>query len=726
MKDIRQKLLATFQIEHRDHVEQIRSLLAMIEKTGGQPQGPDLDEAFRRAHSLKGAARAVDLHPVEGLAHRLETLLSRVRQGSLPLGKEVTSVVQQALDASEDCVMALGDHRPTPGFQPALQALEKVLGMESESLEPVMFEATPEAPVATFQPLDMVRITTQNFDGLLRSAGGFLGETQRQTQLAEQLHALTQHVTSMEKAIESALRQHPATSNPAHSLHAYLDSSKRQVHALAGRARSVRRLHQRSAWAINRLGKQLQLDVWRARMVPSESLLEGYRKMMRDLARDEAKDFEFRAISTGVHADRRVLEALKDPLLHLLRNAVSHGMETPRERIAKGKTPAGMVSLRIESLGQQLKITIEDDGRGVNLARTAELATQQGILSEDEAASCTSERLTSILFQTGFSTTPAVTNLSGRGMGLSVVYETIRRLQGSVELLPREGGGTTIQLLVPLSIATHKLLLVNCGGYPFAFSLHAIERLHRIRLKSITTLEGRPVVLLNGRSVPIVSLHQTLELSTASAAAPNGSETGVAPVVVLRLKRGLMAVAVDGFLWENDAIIQDLGSAAQKGISGAVLLDNGEIAMVLNPEELFHVSAQRQAFPMPTKPVRVKRPTILVVDDSMTTRTLEKSILEAHGYLVRVAVDGMDALACLRKETADLVISDVQMPRLDGFGLLETMKGDPELNKIPVIVVTSLGRREDQERGLRLGADAYIVKGKFDQGELLATIRQIL
>jgi two-component system chemotaxis sensor kinase CheA len=703
LKDIRQKLLATFQIEHRDHVEQIRSLLAMIGKTAVQPAGAELEEAFRRAHSLKGAARAVDLHPVEGLAHRLETLFSRVRQGVLLLDKNVAGVVQQVLDASEDCVTALGENRPTPGLGSALQAIERVLGIEPEAAGAAGLETA--APFPAFEPLETVRITARNFDGLLRSAGGLLTESQRQNQVTEQLKAIASQLAGMEKEAENAQRG--------------------QVRSLSRQVGALRRLHQRSAWAMRHLSKQLQQDVWQARMVPAESLLEGYRKMVRDLARDESKEVEFRATSTGVHADRRVLEALKDPVMHVLRNAISHGIEAPRERVAKGKPAGGLVTLRIDTEGQRLTIFAEDDGRGVDLSRVAEVAVRQGILSEADASRRTPAELARILFRAGFSTSRSVTDLSGRGMGLSVVYEAVRRLQGEVDLRPADGCGTSIRISVPLSIATHRLLLVSCGGQTFAIPIHGIERLHRIRLDSVQTLEGKPVIMmLDGQPTPLFSMHQLLNLKNSIAIA----QPDVLGVMVLRSRRA--AVAVDAFLWESDPVIQDLGPAAPRDgkVSGGILLEDGAVAFVLNLTELLDTSAHRELpslSPPEPAPEQATR-SILVVDDSMTTRTLEKSILEAHGYRVRVAVDGLEALALLRAEKADLVIADIQMPRMDGFELLAALKKDQNLNQIPVIVVTSLERPEDQERGLSLGADAYIVKRKFDQGELLAAIRQIL
>ncbi len=727
MKDIRQRLLATFQLEHRDHVDQIRALLAAVEKSG-EPAGDELEEVFRRAHSLKGAARAVDLRPVEGLAHHLETLFSRMRRGELPFNKEVSGAVELALNASEDCVAAIGGNGPAPSFQTALSTLERVLGIVPEPETEVIAAPVDAKAAVVFQPLETLRITTQNFDGLLRSAGGLLLERQRQNEVTALLGGILRQASELAREAEIVRRAVPGRG--AYSkLNVMMDGLQRQTRTLVRSARTTRSLQQRSCWTMSRLGKQLQKDIWQARMVPAESLLEGYRKMMRDLARDAGKEIDFRTTSTGVHADRRVLEALKDPLMHLLRNSVSHGIEAPQERMAKSKPPVGTVTLVIGSEGQRLSVTVSDDGRGVDLARVAEVAVEQGILSVAEAGKRSKRELAQILFRPGFSTSRSVTELSGRGMGLSVVYETVRRLRGDVDLAPREDAGVSLRMSVPLSIATHRLLLVACADRHFAVPLHDIERLLRVRSGDVGTVEGKPVVVFDGQPVSLYRLCDLLGL--------DGSPSETLRVVILHVRGGRIAIAVDEFLWESETVIQDLGPAGSRDgkVSGGILLDDGRIALVLDPAQLLE-GASRAALTDLVKAADFVKPapaapkpelfSILVVDDSMTTRTLEKSILEANGYHVRVAVDGVEALTQLHGEIPDLVITDVQMPRLDGFGLLEAMKADSKLAGIPVIVVTSLERREDQARGMELGADAYIVKRKFDQGELLAAIRQIL
>jgi two-component system chemotaxis sensor kinase CheA len=403
----------------------------------------------------------------------------------------------------------------------------------------------------------------------------------------------------------------------------------------------------------------------------------------------------------------------------------------------------GLVTLRIEAEGPRLTMIVEDDGRGVDLARVAEVAVRQGILSETEAPQRSAHELSRILFRPGFTTSRSVTTLAGRGMGLSVVYEAVRRLHGDVDLQPADGCGTRIRVSVPLSIATHRLLLVSCGAQRFGIPMHAIERLHRVRPGSVEVVEGKPVIVLDRRPVPLYSMHHMMCTENVyTEDSPAGPRTGASSqaasgrtealqVMILISGGRRAAVTVDAFLRQTDAVILDLGPAlpADGRVAGGILLEDGSIAFVLNVMELLESPVHRELpSPIPLdESVREKASvSILVVDDSLTTRTLEKSILEAHGYKVRVAVDGLDALEKLRTEKADLVISDIQMPRLDGFGLLQSLKKDPGLNHIPVIMVTSLDQPEDQQRGLSLGAGAYIVKRKFDQAELLAAIGQIL
>ncbi|MBX9634866.1 MAG: response regulator, partial [Magnetospirillum sp.] len=325
------------------------------------------------------------------------------------------------------------------------------------------------------------------------------------------------------------------------------------------------------------------------------------------------------------------------------------------------------------------------------------------------------------------STKGAVDDLSGRGMGLSVVREMVTMMNGTVEVLPRQPHGTRFRVSLPLSVSTQRLFLVGCQGHTYAIPTEGIDRLYRVPAEAVKTVEGKSVVFLGNQQLPLLSLAHLLALGETSVKVSRN----VVPLLVLKNGDRRVGVAVDEFLSIREALVKDIGVPAAMGtmVAGGMLMEDGAVALVLNPFEIvetFRKSGSIRVLTTVEKPAERRVPVILVVDDSLTTRTLEKSILEAHGYVVRLATDGIEGLSKLRAEHVDLVISDIQMPRLDGFGLLQAIKGDQELKKVPVILVTSLEAREDRERGLALGADAYVVKRKFDQKELLETIGQIL
>ena len=732
MKQIPAALFAIFQAEHAEHLEQIRSILALAEKLGGDGGQARLEEAFRRAHSLKGAARAVNLPQVEGLAHHLESLFARVRDGSLELDPEATKVIHQVLDANEDCLAALGENRTPDPEGAALRAIQELLERPSRTgagNAPAL--SAPEAVTPEFRAVEMVRLPAEDLDRMVRSTSRVVAESRRQQAVTEDLLALSRHIAELEaewgrfsKSCTASLLG--LTHKPKFSTWSgQAASMQRQVHSLVSLARTARLRQSRHAWTLHGSTEQLQRDVWNARMAPADDLFQSFRKMVRELARDENKEIQFQLSGSAVRADRMVLQSLKDPVMHLLRNAISHGLEPPRERERKGKAAAGRLTLRLGSQRGRLSVEVDDDGRGVDFDKVAEVAAKRGLMPADGHAPAPQE-LAQMLFRPGFSTSDTVGDLSGRGMGLSVVYETVRRLQGEVEVRPKAGPGASIVLTVPLSVSTLHLLLVGCEGQTFGIPTHGVERVCRVSLAQIEKVEGQPMVNIGGRALGLFSLARLLHLGDGKSS----FDGDLLPVMVLRSGTRAVALLVDQFVGEKEALLQSLGmpGLAHGAVSGGAILGEGSVAVVLNAASLVQNCTPESGGPALriARPVPLSAPRILVVDDSITTRTLEKSILEAHGYRVQVAIDGVEALQLLRHAPVDLIITDIQMPRLDGFGLLEAVKADPLLGSIPVIIVSSLERAEDQRRGLQLGADAYVMKGLFDQGELLEAIRQIL
>jgi two-component system chemotaxis sensor kinase CheA len=728
MSEIRSKLLAVFRTEHLEHLAGIRAALA---RPGEDASARGmLDEAFRRAHSLKGAARAVELRDIETLAHRVETLFSRVREGKMELDEPLLDAIHGALDMTEDWMAALSENRPAPDIAPALAIIERAMGIETPASP-----TPPAAPgvVPFFQSVETMRVSAQHLDRLLSSVGRLVVENQRQEGAAHEFWRVGNLVAELESEwartrhfAGGSLRRLGETQEFARVSRS-LSLLENKTHSLARQMRGLRMAQLQNAWTVRHIGEQLQQDVQRARMVPAGSVFEGFHKMVRDLARGEAKMVEFDAYGLEVEADRAVLQSLKDPVMHLLRNAVTHGIELPEERRQNGKSSEGRVSLRVSVRRNLLQLTVQDDGRGIDWKAVADVAARSRLVSASPAGPTARSELERCLFQPGFSTAQGVTELSGRGMGLSVVAEAVARLQGEVALSDVKGPGNGVTLSVPLLVSTHRLLLVLSRSRAFAIPVHGIERVARIKMSDVETIEGNPVARLQDQMIPLRSLAHVLAAGDPAVR----SDSGFVSVVVVKSDRTRVAFAVDELLDQVDGLIKNLPSqlAGIPRVAGCMLRGDGSIVLVLNPPELIDAVQRGRGSPSLTtvaeKP-QARTPSILVVDDSVTTRTLEKSILEAHGYHVDVVVDGVEAINFLRTRSADLIITDIQMPRMDGFALLEALKKDSRLTQVPVVLVTSLENPADKERGLALGADAYIVKRKFDQRDLLETIRQII
>jgi two-component system chemotaxis sensor kinase CheA len=736
--DIRKQLLAAFDAEHREHLHAIRSAL---DHAG---RGPiDLTDVFRRAHSLKGAARAVDLPAVEEVAHQLEALFSQVLEGQQALDEPTVAKVRQDLDLIEDLVADVLRPAKAPAPAPPVPA------------QPV---AEPEPPAPRPEPAGFtetgtgtyLRVAAEQMEDLSSSmhqllaelqADGSVNETLRQIELeVRSLRRSWDHLHGQVNAMASA-QQGSAVSpvRGAASFAPRLRDFDQGLKALFRRLSALSRERKQSTWAIEQAARQVRDNIDRVSLVTAETVFGSFGHMVREIARKAGRDVNVRTIGLDIQADRQVLQALKDPVMHLLRNAVSHGVEPPEERNARGKPERAEVTLELASRGGRLVISIRDDGRGPDLSRIEQVAVERGLLPprREGLPPPMIDQLLSLVFTPGFSTAGEVDRLSGRGMGLSVVAEAARRLQGSVLLRPRFPSGTEVLLNVPFTAARQPLLLLEAEERTFGLPAHAVERLLRLRSDALESVEGRPVVRIDLGGQDVVVPVVALAALTGSPNAPLPTEAGHVKAVLIRHGSRTCALAVNAFHDVRTMLVSDVQAVGlNELVSGTVLLEDEMPALVLSPDRLVEhwvrnesgLAARGLGVAQWAIEKEQRARTILVVDDSITTRTLEKSILEAQGYDVLLSVDGIDALHVLRSgETiVDLVIADVEMPRMDGFGLLQAIKTDPRLAALPVILMTSRADPEDVRKGLDLGASAYITKQKFDQRELLATIGQVL
>ncbi|MGX7708484.1 hybrid sensor histidine kinase/response regulator [Methylobacterium sp. Gmos1] len=764
MDDIRQLLLAAFDAEHREHLAAIRAALAEAE--AGRPA--DWNDVFRRAHSLKGAARAVDLPAVEEVAHRLEALFDRVVQGRGGLDRRTADVVDLALDRIEGLVAGLADDPEPAAPSDAIAALDACLSgapipeagpdANSGAQAAVAPEARPEpAPERAPEPgsqdhaVSYLRIASDQVESLSKAVHDLTAVLQGQDAIGAAVTGLESGARTLRRSVDSvqgrtgemvalARRLREAGDPAGIALDGFVD----RVRRLDGELRSVirgisglARGQSRSTGAVDGALRRLRDDADRLLLVPAETVFGGYGRMVREIAREAGLAVEVRLHGLDLQVDRGLLQALKDPVLHALRNTISHGAESPEARRAAGKPEALSVTLSVASKGAQLVVTIRDDGRGPDLARILETGRRQGLVAPGPEPG--RDEILDLVFSPGFSTAAAIDRIAGRGMGLSVVAEAARALRGRATLRPADAHGTEVTITVPLSAARQPVLLVEAALRPgeaaqtFGLPSGSVAQLLRLAERDLASVAGEPAARIKqgGRDVvvPLVPLASLL----GSGVAPLPLRDGLVRAVLLRCGPTTCAVAVDRLL---DVRVLLVGPAPPFGgdpalMSGTVMLADETPALVLDPEGLCARSRSGGlvAAPAATPERRARRvPTVLVVDDSITTRTLEKSILEAHGYRVFVCIDGQDALDRLRRDGADvdLVVADVEMPRLDGFGLLQAVKADPGLTRLPVILMTSRGDPADIRRGLDLGADAYITKQKFDQRELLDTIGQLL
>jgi len=738
MQDLRRELLAAFDAEHREHLRAIRAALDTAERG----EAADLRDMFRRAHSLKGAARAVDLPVVEDVAHRLEAVLAQVMEGALPLPGAVAAAVQTGLDWIEGHVAALSANATPPEPAEALRALAAVLPGAAPAAEAAPVAPPPpsipeaasgpvaDAAVPDAAPVEYLRINATQIETLSTAVHALSEEVSRQAGLEAGLRGLEGELDGLRREWEALLR---TQADPR------LRQTERGLARLSRTAARLRREHRAHSWTAEAAAQRVRDQVETIALVPAETILGPLGRMARELAREAGQDVSVRLEGMDLQADRRVLQTLKDPVLHLLRNAISHGVEAPEERAARGKPAKAEIVLRLSGRGGLLVLTVGDDGRGPDLARIEATAIRQGLLPERApgAPPPHPDRLLALVFEPGFSTAAEIDRLSGRGMGLSVVAEAARRLRGDALMRARHsGGGTLVEIAVPFSAARQRLLLVEADGQTYGVPSHGVERLLRLPVSTVESVEGQAVIRIEAGGqdvvVPVIALPALLGASSATIPV----EGGHVNAMLLRRGQRRCAVAVEAARDVQTLLVDSLEAPGLDAelVSGVAPREGDLAVLVLSPEGLVgrwlrdegHVGAG--ALGLAPVPERQATRTILVVDDSITTRTLEKSILEAQGYRVLLSVDGLDALNLLRggEDVVDLVVADVEMPRMDGFALLQAVKNDPRLAPLPVILMTSRTDPEDIRRGLDLGAGAYIAKQKFDQRELLATIGQML
>jgi two-component system chemotaxis sensor kinase CheA len=729
--DLKARLLATFRVEAEEHLQAITASLLALDR--GLPPAETreaLEATFREVHTLKGAARSVSLRDVEAVCQACESLLSQLTRGKLQLSRPILDRLQEALDGVARLLAGTGEPAAVRELLGRLEraAAEPVRQAPERVAAPVAPAEAPAAPVAPGLPrADTIRLATARLDALLVLGEELLAPKLAAGERVQEVRALVEAVSRCRAAVTRA----PGIGEPARAAgHAAglvtdLDGALR---ALEARARELLGHLVRDERTMAGAVGGLLDDLRQLRMMPVSTVLDVFPRMVRDLAREQGKEVEWVARGTDLEVDRKVLEAIKDPLIHLVRNAVDHGIEPPEVRAQAGKPPRARVAVSLASLeGNRIEIRVEDDGRGIDPARVRDAAVRTRLLSAERAQAFTDEEAIDFTFRSGLSTSPIMTEVSGHGLGLAIVKERVERLGGRIHIETQAGAGTTVRVIVPATIATFRGLLIQAGGQSFLLATDAVERAIRIAPDEVERVEGREVIRWNGHALAVAPLGRLLGLPERDGQAEPRSKHAC---VVVRSSDERAGLLVDEILGDREVLVKELAAplVRVRNVAGAGLLGTGQVALILRPGDLLRAMREAPRPPAPAAPPSsAARPlVVLVVDDSITTRTMEKNLLEAAGYQVRVAMDGIDAWTLLRSETFDLVVSDVDMPRMDGFELTARIRADRKLADLPVVLVTALESREDKERGIEVGANAYVIKSSFDQSNLLEIIRRVV
>lgn len=760
-------MLELFRVEAEQQVAMLTSGLLELERSSAVSAPWEM--LMRAAHSFKGAARIVNLESAVRVAHAMEDCFALAQEGKLELRQPEIDLLlrgidllgqiskyseaniarwdadhaeelRQFLEALGSLTLARRTPAPTDGQATAL-AEPPVSSPPPErdyqgasSLPAGMVPTTPEAYSQQVvarrhdDPDRVVRITAQSLNRLLGLAGESLVESRWLRPFADSLQRLKRHQTELSEKLDDLRNRLSEEHLSERAENRFNELGRKAAECrqfLTDRMQELEMFDRRSA----HLSQRMYLEVLRTRMRPFSDGVRRFPRMVRDLARTLGKEVRLEIIGDNTQVDRDILERLESPLAHLLRNAVDHGCETREQRLRVGKSPEGTIRVEARHSAGVLLVAVADDGAGVPVERVREAIVARGLVTPAAAEKLAEAELLQFLFLPGFTLKEDVTEISGRGVGLDVVQTMVRSVRGNLRVSTQPGRGLRIQLQLPITLSVLRALLVEVAGEPYAFPSTQVTRALKLPRQNIEVLEGRHHFRFEDQQVGLLTAHQIFDCGNPQLA---GSDV---PVLVLGDRNARYGLVVDRFLGERELVVQPLDARLGKvqDISAAALMEDGFPVLIVDADDMVR-SIEKLVAEEPLTTVQRsgleftagKRKRILVVDDSLTVRELVRKLLVGHGYLADVAVDGMDGWNTVRAGEHDLVITDVDMPRLDGVELAALIKQDPLLKSLPVMIVSYKDREQDRLRGLEAGADYYLTKGSFHDETLLQAVVDLI
>lgn len=735
------ELRALFQAENEERIANIKRGLIELQTKYSQEI---IDSIFRDAHTIKGAARMLSIHEIERLAHSMEEIFDSIRKGNVLLNAEIVQDLFLKIQEIEKLVFeqvsppkkqpkpvkeALPPPSPSPKESEILKEVEA-----SETAEPV-----EEGPVVSFSekkshfsknPLGglqaaTVRITKRQIFELTGEAGDLTVAKNRITTIVDEMEEILRYV---EKVVQTVTIRETA------EIVTSIQEIEETLREVEKRLSKLRDSSYEDVYKLNVITTRLVNKIRRLGLVPFTKLFELFPKMVEDLSDSLGKKIEFTMQGEDITVDKKIIEEMKDPIIHLLRNAIFHGIETPEEREAHSKSKIGHLRLQAQQISHTILIEVIDDGSGLNLARIKEKALEMKLVTEDVLNTLPIEDVYSMIFIPGFSTSDEVTSIGGRGYGMDVVKANVEALHGTIQVQSEAGHGCRFTIELPTTVLTTLVSLVQIYNNIYAIPVEAVESVCLVSMEDIFQINNQDMFLFNNQPITVALLANLL-----GVAPPSGDQSqnlsqligSKLPCLVFNVRGKKMAVLVDAILDEQQVVLVPFEALLTKipNISGATTLKTGQVCVVIDPLQIIKKASTISAaglVELKEKMVNIKKKKILLVDDSYAIRLYCKRILEEEGYDVIIAEDGMQALQKLEEESVDAVITDVQMPKMDGFTLVSTIRNVKKNYMLPIILITTLESESDRRKGLELGANAYIGKSAFSQKNLVNMLKNFI
>jgi two-component system chemotaxis sensor kinase CheA len=741
------ELHEVYQFSSRERLQKLETGLLYLERH------PDdiatLEELLREAHSLKGDSRSLGVESVETLTHQIEEILGNCKRKQIVLTPEVSDRLYQGLDAISELIREVATGQPSgidttlilsrlleiiPLSSPQVVVPTSSPELVSTSLEvssppvPTIWTATQDLQssspdVDETYHIDTIRVSTRDLDALMTQAEELIVTKTSITQVATEIEEIANLWKEWKVTKTLGRSRNPSSSK----LNSYQDRLEELLD-------SLRLSTQESSTRINTIAEELREKIRTLRLLPLSAVFQLFPRVVRDLAKQQAKEVELIVEGGETTADKSILEEIKDSLMHMIRNAIDHGIESPNEREILGKAPVAKIWLRAYQTANNIVIEIADDGRGLDLDKIKQTAIKRGVYQAEELAVMSLSQIQNLIFAPGFSTRTFITEISGRGIGLDVVRTNIERLKGDIQIESIPGRGCTFQIQLSTTLTTINVVLLEVQGVLHALSIEFLETTLLVSQNQIYMTEDRSFITMNDQEIPVADLDELLNLSNSRAYNPavdiTTKKSRFQQCIVLKVGEERAGFFVNQLLETQEVVIKPQSRILKRvrNVVGATILSTGDVCMILNASDLIK-SLQKQTIPVVSskakEPVR-RKPVILLVEDSVPVRTQERRLLERAGYEVVIAVDGLDAYNKLKTCEFDAVLSDVEMPNLDGLSLTKRIRQLQEYKDLPIILVTTLDSDEDKKRAADAGANAYIIKGKFNQDVLLEILGRLV